>query len=458
MNYIALHLDGNELKRVLIQKDKNNFKILKKETLSSNVKPLDITPKNSSYTLVTGIDSWNLFLREFSFTLRFKRQILSILPFQIESQFPYPQNELILSPIFYKNGANTTVSLFAVTQEQLKQHLHYFQHLKFDPDLVSSTPHALLRYATHFFKDYPSTIVYHLGQEKSSYIVISEGKILLSQTENFGASSTSLESFEKDLERVCSYIRKKCPSIQKLILTGESYDHLPFLAKVFSSHFTLLESKEKYALPIGLCLDALKQDQKSLQLRTGPFIAARRATKRKARIKTYLIAAACLFLFTCIGGQYCLKKKEKEALAEFSAIFPIAKERSLEDALADFELSLSKNKVPFSFSLTVPRVSDTLAWLSSHPKLQSKEDSIEISHIRYQLMKYPQLDSPSAPYEARVELEFSTSSPRIAREFHESLLKGDPFINTKKEIPWNAHQDKYRTSFYLNPLKVKKAQ
>lgn len=457
MNYIALHLDGNELKRVIVQKkDKHKFKILKKEILSSNVKPLDISHKNNSYVLVTGVDSWNLFLREFSFNLRFKRQILSILPFQIESQFPYPQQELVLAPIFSKKGSLTTVSLFALTKEQLREHLHIFQNLKFDPDIVSSTPQALMRYARHFYKDHPSVVVYHLGREKSSYIVLSEERILLSQTENFGISSSSLESFEKDLERVCSYIRKKSPSIQELILTGEPHEKLPFLIDRLKQHFTVLDSKEKYALPIGLCLDALKQDQKSLQLRTGPFIAEKQLAKQKKRIKGYLLAAACLFLFLCAGGHYCLKKKEKEAFSALSAAYPVSKELSIEKALADFEYSLPKNKVPFSFSITVPRVSDLLAWLSQHPILNSTENEVQISQVRYQLIKYPQLDAPSTPYEARVELEFSSSSPRLAREFHESLLKGDPFVNGKKEIPWTSNQDRYRTSFYLNPLKAKR--
>lgn len=460
-HYIAFHLDGKKLKLAHIQGDKKNFNLLKTDSLEAAVKPLYIENQKKSYTLVTGIDSWNLFLREFSFNLRFKREILSILPFQMESQFPYPLDQLILAPIFHKKKESTTaVSLFAVTKEHLSEHLQYFQNsLGIDPDIVSSIPNALFRFATHFFPNHPSIIVYHLGLEKSSYIAISDGKILLSQTQNFGALSSQLDSFEKDLERVCSYIKKKCPpSITELVLAGEDHGHLPFLSKIFSHYFTLLESKEMAAIPIGLCLDALQQDHKSMQFRAGSFISEKRAQKRAARIKTFLVASACLFFIIFTSGHFLIKKKEKQIFSTLNTVYDCPDEDSLETALTQLESSLSKNKTtPFSFSLTVPKVSDLLVWLSSHPKLKSAEGEAQILGLRYQLMKYPQLESPSIPYEARVELEFSTASPRLAREFHEALMKGDSFINAKKEIEWNSNQDHYRTSFYLNPSKGKKA-
>lgn len=459
MYYLAIHADGQEFKVALIEEDKKNFKII--ELNASIVKLLDILSQKTPCTLVTGIDSWNIFLREFSFKLRFKHEIISVLPFQVESQLPHPLNELILLPLFHKKKEEiTTVSLFALTKAHLKDHLHYFHHLKLDPDVVSSTPSALSRFAAHYFPDQPAMVVYHLGLEKSSYIVISDGNIILSQTQNFGALSESSDPFEKDLDRLCAYIKKKCPRVSKILLTGEAATAL--LTKVFGSHFSLLnfpnasESLKKYAIPLGLCLDALKQDKQSIQFRVGPFTSKKKVQKRAEWTKKYLAACLCLLLLTSIGGHFYLQKRENHLATLLNNAYPPAKDLSIDDAVSEFESSFSKNKAPFPYALTVPKVSDVLAWLSSHPKLKETNGELEINHVRYALIKYPKLESPSSPYQAYVELNFKTSSPRLAREFHDALMKGDETVNAKQEIKWHADQNNYQTSFYLNPLKTKK--
>lgn len=460
MYYLALHIDGQEWKMALIERDKKHFKIV--ELDSSIVKLLDILSQKTPCILVTGIDSWHIFLREFSFKLRFKREILSVLPFQIESQLPHPLNELILLPLFHKRKeGSTSVSLFALTKAHLKDHLESLRHLAFDPDIVSSTPSALSRFAAHYFPDHPSLIVYHLGLEKSSYIAISEGNIILSQTQNFGSLSEALGNFEKDLDRLCAYIKKKCPSITEILMTGEASAGLPvtaLLTKVFSAHFSLLpfpsddERLKKYAIPLGLCLDAFKQDKQSVQFRVGPFVSEKKVQRRAKWTKSYLAACLCLLLVTSLGGQFYLKKRENHIASLLHSVYPQAKNLSIDEGVLEFESSLSKNKSSFPFALTVPKVSDVLAWAGQHPKLRG----IEMTHLHYVLVKYPKLESPSSPYQAHVELSFKTSSSRLAREFHDALLKGDDIVNAKQEIQWNTDQNNYRTSFYLNPLKMKK--
>ena len=461
MYYLALHADQREWKMALIEKDKKNFKILELDT--SIVKLLDILSQKNPCILVTGIDSWDIFLREFSFKLRFKREILSVLPFQIESQLPHPLNELILLPIFHKKkDAATSVSLFALRKERLKKHLESFHHLKVDPDVVSSIPSALSRFAVHYFPDHSSLIVFHLGLEKSSYIAISEGNIILSQTQNFGVLSDSLDAFEKDLERHCVYLKKKCPAISKILITGEAGAGLPvteMLSKVFGAHFSLLkfskghEKLKKHAIPLGLCLDAFKQDKQSIQFRVGPFVSEKKIQKRTKWIKNYLAACLGLLLITSVGGQFYLKKKENLLTSLLSSVYPEAKNHSMDDAIFKFESSLSKDKSSFPYAVNVPKVSDVLAWLGDHPKLAGAQ----ITHLHYLLVKYPKLESPFSPYQAHVELSFKTDSSRMAREFHDALLKGDGIVNAKQEIKWNADQNNYHTSFYLTPLKIKKS-
>ncbi|MBS0653899.1 MAG: hypothetical protein JSR39_10305, partial [Verrucomicrobia bacterium] len=67
--------------------------------------------------------------------------------------------------------------------------------------------------------------------------------------------------------------------------------------------------------------------------------------------------------------------------------------------------------------------------------------------------KHPKLGEAGGVYAAKVDLELTSSTPRLAREFHDALLKGDRIVNAKKEIKWNAQQNTYWTSFELNLVK-----
>ena len=121
-------------------------------------------------------------------------------------------------------------------------------------------------------------------------------------------------------------------------------------------------------------------------------------------------------------------------------------------------LETSIKSMPESFPLlpNIPRVSDVLVWLSTHPKLVCAENSgpgdclpFTIDVFNYSLVKRPEINKKSEKYQVKIDLEFSTSSPRLAREFHDALITSNDFVDPKGEIKWTATKGKYRTSFYL---------
>ena len=69
------------------------------------------------------------------------------------------------------------------------------------------------------------------------------------------------------------------------------------------------------------------------------------------------------------------------------------------------------------------------------PKRRAKRGDRDQS-LHYSLLKYPKIGDTSSPYLGQVEIEFTSLVPRSARDFHESLLKGDQMVNAKKEIKW----------------------
>lgn len=115
--------------------------------------------------------------------------------------------------------------------------------------------------------------------------------------------------------------------------------------------------------------------------------------------------------------------------------------------------------MPDTFPLypNVPRVSDVLAWLSTHPKVVCKDaekdeencSPLKIESFDYVLVKRPEQNKKNEKYQARVDLEFSTASPRIAREFHDALIAPNELIDPKGEVKWSSNRGKYRTTFYL---------
>jgi len=108
----------------------------------------------------------------------------------------------------------------------------------------------------------------------------------------------------------------------------------------------------------------------------------------------------------------------------------------------------------FPLMPNVPRVSDVLAWFSSHPLVitsagEQEEPSIQIENFSYTMVKRPEPKKPSERYQVKVEMEFSTATPKIAREFHDALIAPNEIVDPKGEVKWSSNRGKYHTSFFL---------
>ena len=121
----------------------------------------------------------------------------------------------------------------------------------------------------------------------------------------------------------------------------------------------------------------------------------------------------------------------------------------MQQLLAQWKQSLASQTRPFPYLLSVPKVSDVLAWLSTHPQLLL-HTGIEIQKVHYSLVQYPKLQQASLQTQAKVDLEFTASTPTAARAFHDALLRGEGPVDAKQKVAWTVHQNIYHTSFYLN--------
>ncbi|MBS0655899.1 MAG: hypothetical protein JSR46_08990, partial [Verrucomicrobia bacterium] len=122
----------------------------------------------------------------------------------------------------------------------------------------------------------------------------------------------------------------------------------------------------------------------------------------------------------------------------------------IQDRLFFLEKEFTTTQEDLALHPDVPRVTDVLAWLSTHPKVQGENgEGLKLENLHYLMVKRPEKGKMKERYSIRVELEFSSPNPTQAREFHDALLSPNPFVDAKSELKWSVQKDRYRASFIL---------
>lgn len=121
---------------------------------------------------------------------------------------------------------------------------------------------------------------------------------------------------------------------------------------------------------------------------------------------------------------------------------------------ADFLLERTRKRTLFPLHPNVPHISDFFAWfskevdevLASDP---SKKEKIELQNFHYSLVKRPEKNSPKEHYQARVDLELSSTSATLARALHDKLLASNPMIDPQVEVKWVPMNGRYKVTLFL---------
>ena len=398
--------------------------------------------------LATSLSPHETLFRTLALPMTQPRKALAALPFQLETLLPFPFEEALIAASMEKQpkGSPISISLFATKKETLTTHLEPYQSLSIDPDYVTTTQQALYRFARWLFPESKSLQILYIGESKSCFVATSENQITLTQSLSFGEGI-------QELERLLYYLKSKNIPLENAswILLGEhssapayaSWLKTQGISSLSLEHSSLSEeSLRAYALPIGNALEALSGDAHAVQLRQGDRISKKFKEARKKQLHCFLACCGIATLLFGVFSQLLLHKKQHLLQAQLAEHLPALLQpasssvEEIEDSLYRWEQSLGSKKLGFPFLPTTPLVSDLLAWLSTHPALVTaegqKKEGIEIKNIRYQLYKYPKLGDATGTYAARVDLELTADTPRLAREFHDALLKGDLIVDEKK--------------------------
>ena len=435
-----------------------------------------------SLMITTSLSSEHILFRTLSLPLAERKKALAALPFQLETLLPFPLEgsacSVHLSPLGKKAFY---ASVFATSKTALSNHLDHLKSLHFNPDCVGCDPSALYRLFQFLFPEKTALNIFHFGKTRSCCILILDGQIVTTKTLHIGSlkilKGASFEkekiSLKKEIERLFLYLKEKNISgIESPWLILEDPQH-PFSCKEFWEDLPLCPLENlpfkpselnSYAIPIGVALDSLKNDSQTVQFLKGEWTPKHHEEKRKKNALRFVFLSVACALLIALGGSALLNKKKKilseqlkTALPASLSSEPLHSLSDWEEVLWKWENSLGQKKLPFPFLPTVPSVSDFLAWLSSHPCLSTseggKKEGISITRLRYHLYKHPILTEQGGDYAVKIDLELKADTPRLAREFHDSLLKSNPIVDPKKEIKWNSEQNTYWTSFELKSLR-----
>jgi len=258
-----------------------------------------------------------------------------------------------------------------------------------------------------------------------------------------------------------------CEGIQKPLQTPELISNSPLT----------VEEIQRFAVPIGLAISGLPKYDNQINFRQDELAYPNPWKRWKKPLATYLGLCAALTVATLIFTNSYAKSRVDEIRGQYSELLqimnkPYSKFESKfeeppkpiqhlneEDLSTRLEtLSEEIRSTPGIFPLVpnTPRVSDVFAWLMTHPIFTQKDSAgntnnpyMQVDNFSYTMVKRPEQNKKQEKYMVKVEMEFSSPSPKLAREFHDSLISPNDFVDPKEEVKWSANQGKYRTSFYL---------
>ncbi len=321
--------------------------------------------------------------------------------------------------------------------------------------------------------------------------------------------SSSIEPLRQIVTRTIYALAKQLrgKKIDKLLLVGvgSSVNGLPeaLTTPISKSLIELPQegfsgfSKEKlkeFALPIGAALSALPLKCDQINFRQKEFSDPSPWKRLKKPLAIYFILCFALAIAIHLFGDAYVDHQEvqvKESYLklldtmnkpyiefekEFTAKNPsdrdlpfgetiaikVLTKEEIQSRLKHLEKEIQATPQIFPLQPHIPLVSDVLAWLGTHPAFaglnkgdgEAKEgedapQSLQIETFHYVLVKRPEPNKKQEKYQVKIDLDFTSPSPKMAREFHDALITPNEIVDPKAEIKWNSNRDGYHTSFYL---------
>jgi Tfp pilus assembly PilM family ATPase len=519
MFFLGVHADGMSLKLAKVHKENKKIIIDFVRTAQISEEEGVVNPLYSleaafckNQKIITGLSPQEVFIRNLTLKLMDKRKILSTLPFQLDTLLPFREDEAVNVPIIDRDPSSQTsrVQVISTKKTSILNHIRKMHSYDFEPDILSTVPSALTRFFAHFCPTHHNAILFHIGATSSCAILISDNKLehcypfsfgtkilteaitkdfphlesddAIEKAKNFDLELivpaehpnlyNSLFQLQRELDRIIAYFQSKpsLPEVKHFVITGNLFGFSKLkdlISSTMPSTFEIISSfscdsydmqtLSSYAVPLGLAIDALALDGRSIQLRQKDFFSSQVQKKWLKTLSLCATASLCLSIgIFSILHTYSMKKQH-HCLELSQKYFPGSQASTLDMTIQSIEKKKSHDLIPSTLSTSCYSVSDVLAWISTHPMLcrplnsSSSSELIDIKNIHYEMIKHPKLSGKTEQPLIKIELEFSSPSSRVARDFHDALVKGDSIVDEKKEITWNVKDSLFKTSFFVKP-------
>ena len=432
-------------------------------------------------------------------------QIEPLLPYEL-SQCILDKIEL------KKTGKQQHFLVFSAKKDDLQSHLDEYQALGIDPEIVAPKALGLAQFAKLFFPDSTVRLFIDISAVETTCLLFQNGTPLairsLPMTLEADVAATisvekHLESYARELSRILVGFQNSFPEAKEapIVFTGTQERDpiiLSFLGKLLgyqTEHIqnipptvTLgnnisLDDLAAFAAPIGLALimspfqNEMAKLKLSINFRKEEFSYVRKWRRWKKDLVLYFILMFALSLFLYNIGEQNLKNKSHDVHEKYLSLLSqlektedeietaFAKMMNLEKKTRSKEESLSLNELQERFAFiestllkrpyeeialhpNIARVSDLLAWLSSHPKVV-QAPPISIESLSYSMLKRPDKEKMKEHYAVRVDLDFTAPTGESAREFYDALNEPNLFVDPKEEVKWSVQRGRYQTSFFL---------
>lgn len=460
--------------------------------------------------LTTGLNGNEVLLRAMNLPLTKEKDIDEALAFQAEPLLPYPIDQALLAhQIIKKETDSTDILILSARKECLESHLNQFKALEIEPEKVSCIQAALFQFGKTYFSSHQNYLILHLGEDSATALLIKKGLMAASFTQkeriNFSAGSIEeIDRFEKTFTRLIYALSKEAEEpLEGAIFTGESAKNegwcqaiadkmqLALLQPNESGDAVSMQSKLIHAVPIGLAIQSLPKTPLSIDFRQREWVYPHPWKRLKAPVALYFFLMLALSTIFYFFGQYYLDFKENQIRQEYvdllagmnktheqfesvyltktpsarekfngeePGIFSLNKDDFLE-RLAFLQKELQSTPDSFPLFANIPRVSDVFAWLSRHPAVTHEGGTkLQIENFSYMILKRPMQGKKQEKYQVKVELEFSSPTPKWAREFHDALIASNDWVDPKGEVKWSSNRGRYKTSFYLKDKTIYPSQ
>ncbi|SCA63086.1 hypothetical protein SCG7109_AH_00400 [Chlamydiales bacterium SCGC AG-110-M15] len=459
--------------------------------------------KSDNPLLATAISSEDLLVRSLSLNVASEKDIPSVLDFQVEPLLPFPVEEAFIDWVHLgnKNGSHQ-LTIFAIPKSALDRHLDSMHHLGIEPESVSCTPVALATFAHYALPKSELQFVLHIGEDQTLCLLAQSGHVLASHSIHMGykhfakgiaadrncdldaaldfLETTLIEASEEqtpELYKVCLNLEKEISRTQKalsqkagakansqVVLTGE-HTHLVRLSSAYAPALPS-ENQQKFAIAIGLALSSLSSDSKPVNFRQKthtyphPWKRPKKALISFGALCFALAAATWIYCYTSLEQtRDAIKADYLQALHTFGQAESNTEslihwsDQKLSKEIRSLEKYSQAARGTFPLQPPLPYVTQVLHWINELSLIRDDESvnpPLVIDRFTYSMQSRPQEGSLNTPYRIRVDLEFRTATPQLARKFREALTTPNSLVDPNEEITWNSNGETYRSSFFLN--------